>query len=62
MEITERPDGVLEIRPTVAIPASQAWFWTKSWQKREQEADADIAAGRVTSYDDVDSFLADLPS
>jgi len=62
VEITERSDGVLEIRPTVAIPANQAWFWTDAWQKREREADADIAAGRVTSYDDVDALLDDLPS
>ena len=62
VEITERPDGVLEIRPTLAIPASQAWFWTEAWQKREREADADIAAGRVTTYDDVDAFVDDLPS
>jgi hypothetical protein len=62
VEITERPDGVLEIRPTLAIPANQAWFWTDAWQKREREADADIAAGRVTAYDDVDALLDDLPS
>jgi bifunctional DNA-binding transcriptional regulator/antitoxin component of YhaV-PrlF toxin-antitoxin module len=62
VEITERPDGVLEIRPTLAIPANQAWFWTDAWQKREREADADIAAGRLTAYDDVDALLDDLPS
>ena len=62
VEITERSDGVLEIRPTVAIPANQAWFWTDAWQKREREADADIAAGRVASYHDVDALVDDLPS
>ncbi len=60
VEITEREDGVLEIRPQVAVPASQAWFWTESWQQREREADEDIAAGRVTTYDDAESFLTDL--
>jgi hypothetical protein len=62
VEITERDDGVLEIRPQVAIPARQAWFWTESWQQREREADRDIAAGRVTTYDDADSLLAGLDS
>ncbi len=60
VEVTERDDGVLEVRPTVAVPASQAWFWTKAWQQREAEADADVAAGRVTAYDDIESMLADL--
>lgn len=62
VEVTERSDGVLEIRPTVAVPAHQAWFWTEPWQARERAADEDVAAGRVTSYDDAESFLADLPS
>jgi antitoxin PrlF len=29
------------------IPAAQAWFWTKSWQDGEVEADDDIKAGRT---------------
>jgi bifunctional DNA-binding transcriptional regulator/antitoxin component of YhaV-PrlF toxin-antitoxin module len=68
VEISEREDGVLELRPTLAVPASQAWFWSDEWQRREREADADIAAGRVSRYDDVDDFvkgldeLADEPS
>jgi bifunctional DNA-binding transcriptional regulator/antitoxin component of YhaV-PrlF toxin-antitoxin module len=62
VEVTERDDGVLEIRPTVAVPSHQAWFWTEAWQQREREADADIAAGRVTTSTDADSFLTDLPA
>ena len=60
VEITEREDGVWEIRPQLAIPASQAWFWTDSWQQREHEADDDIAAGRVTTHEDSETFLAAL--
>lgn len=60
VEITERGDGVLEIRPQVAIPASQTWFWTEDWQRREREASEGLAAGRFTDHDGVDSFLADL--
>ena len=40
--------------------SSQKWFWTEEWQRMEAEADADIAAGRVSRFDDIDSFLADL--
>ena len=44
----------------VPVPASQAWFWTDAWQARERQVDEDLAAGRVTSYDDGESFLASL--
>ncbi|GLY06033.1 AbrB family transcriptional regulator [Actinoplanes sp. NBRC 101535] len=60
VEITERSDGVLELRPTIAIPASQQWFWEKRWQEGERRADADIAAGRTTTYENVDDFMDSL--
>ena len=60
VEVTEREDGVIEIRPQVSVPASQTWFWTDAWQARERQADEALAAGRVTSYDDGESFLASL--
>jgi bifunctional DNA-binding transcriptional regulator/antitoxin component of YhaV-PrlF toxin-antitoxin module len=60
VEITERPDGVLEVRPAVAVPASQAWFWTEERQLREREVDAHVAAGEVTTFNDIDDFLQHL--
>lgn len=60
VEVAERDDGVIELRPTVAVPAEQRWFWTERWQAMERQADADIAAGRVAQFDTVDDFLADL--
>jgi antitoxin MazE len=62
VEITERPDGVLEVRPAVPVPASQAWFWTEERQRREQEVDAHVADGNVMTFDDVDDFLKHLDS
>lgn len=60
VEITEREDGVIEVRPAVAVPSTQAWFWTPEWQRREQEVDGHVAAGRVTSFDGDDAFSAHL--
>jgi hypothetical protein len=37
-----------------------AWFWTPEWQEKERAADADIAAGRVTTYANDEEFLASL--
>lgn len=60
VEITEREDGVIEVRPLVAIPATQTWFWTKDWQSREREVDEHLARGEVTRHADVDAFLGHL--
>ena len=60
VRIVERDDGVIELHPQVAIPADQAWFWTERWQAMEVEADADVAAGRVTRHASGDAFLGHL--
>ena len=58
LEVTEREDGVLELRAALPVPAEQAWFWTQRWQEREREVDAHVAADQVAVHDDVDDFLA----
>ena len=45
VEVTERDDGVIELRPVLPVDADQRWFWTDRWQAMEREADAEIAAG-----------------
>jgi hypothetical protein len=60
VEIIEREDGVLELHPSLPVPANQRWFWTDRWQRREGEVDADVAAGRVSVHDDGDALLKHL--
>lgn len=60
LEITEREDGVLELRSALPVPADQAWFWNKHWQEREREVDTHVAAGEVSVHADVDSFLTHI--
>ena len=43
----EVKDGALVIRPVKVVPTSQEYFYTKEWQAKEAEANADIAAGRI---------------
>jgi bifunctional DNA-binding transcriptional regulator/antitoxin component of YhaV-PrlF toxin-antitoxin module len=62
LEVIEREDGVFELRPTLPVPADQAWFWTEGWQRMEREADEDIAAGRLGRAVDVEEFLEHLRS
>jgi antitoxin MazE len=61
VEVFER-EGEIVLRPQVAVPADQAWFWTERWQQMEREADDAIAAGRTVTVEDVEEFLADLDS
>jgi hypothetical protein len=42
------------------VDKSQAYFWTKRWQKGEREADEDMKAGRVKSFDSVGELIKDL--
>jgi len=60
LEITDRPDGVIELRPTLPVPVEDMWFWKPGHQAAEQEAEDDLAAGRYRDFEDAESFLADL--
>ena len=60
VEITERDDGVLELRPSLPVPADQRWFWTEDRQRREHEVDAHVAAGEVQVHPDGDALLEHL--
>lgn len=46
--------------PKKLVDKSQAYFWTKRWQEAEKEADEDIRAGRVKTFESVDELIEDL--
>ena len=46
--------------PKKLVDKSQAYFWTRRWQEGEREADEDIKAGRVKTFDSVDELVKDL--
>jgi len=50
-------DGKVVLTPAALVPRDQMWFWTPKWQAREAEADADLAAGSSTTYDNDEEFL-----
>ncbi len=65
--IDELPDNAVEgagvlLRGIIKGPIDpdQAWFWTPEWQAKEQEADADKAAGRVERFESDEAFMAAL--
>jgi bifunctional DNA-binding transcriptional regulator/antitoxin component of YhaV-PrlF toxin-antitoxin module len=49
--------GVIELRPHVAVPASQAWYWQPAWQEGERAVDKHVAAGHVEAAENIDEFL-----
>jgi hypothetical protein len=60
VKLIEHDDGRVELVPVVAIPADQSWFWTDRWQAMEREADAEIAAGRVTVVEGIEGLISHL--
>jgi AbrB family looped-hinge helix DNA binding protein len=60
IKLVEHENGRIELIPVVAVPADQAWFWTERWQAMEREANADVAAGRVTVVDGADELIEHL--
>ncbi len=45
---------------TIKVPREQAWFWSPEWQKKEMEADSDLASNRYKDFDRFVDLLKDL--
>jgi AbrB family looped-hinge helix DNA binding protein len=48
------------LTPKRLIDKSQTYFWSEAWQQAEQEAQDDIAQGRIESHESVDDLIAAL--
>ncbi|MBI4232887.1 MAG: AbrB/MazE/SpoVT family DNA-binding domain-containing protein [Chloroflexi bacterium] len=53
-------DGEIVLRVKKLVDKEQAWFWTRRWQEGEREAEEDIRAGRVHSFDNAKEAIAFL--
>ena len=62
LEVPANLVGVLAeyLRETLSVSEDQAWFWSEEWQAGEREAEADIIAGRVQTFETIEDLLADL--
>ena len=52
--------GRVIVSRALVIPPDQAWFWSQRWQRLERQAQADIDADEVVTFDSVDEALAFL--
>ena len=59
-KIKEVLDFACFIKAKDAIDPSQAYFWTKKWQRMEQEADRDKTIGNVIGDGTTDGLLMEL--
>ena len=48
------------LRPVIAIPKDQAFFWSKHWQADEKQVQADIENKKINSTDNKDILFKDL--
>jgi AbrB family looped-hinge helix DNA binding protein len=52
--------GHLVLLPKQVIDKEQTWFWAEGWQAAEREAEEDLRAGRVETFDTLDDLITDL--
>jgi hypothetical protein len=65
--VDELPEGAVNgagvlLRGIIDGPLDpdQSWFWTPDWRRKEQQAEADKAAGNADRFDSDEDFLAAL--
>ena len=44
-------NGQIVLRVKKLVDKEQAWFWTRRWQEGEREAEDDLRAGRIHTFD-----------
>lgn len=59
LEITLEDDKIV-IKPVLIIDRAQSWFWSKEWQDKEKEVEADIKAGRINKADGFEDLIEKL--
>ncbi len=52
----------LVLTPKKVMDKDQKYFWSAEWQAAEREAEADLRAGRVKLFDNVEDLVKELNS
>lgn len=48
------------LKPVIAVPREQAYFWTEKWQAEEKRVDREIKAGKIKSAEAPRQLFEDL--
>lgn len=60
IEFTITDAGEVLLRGMTSVPTDQRWFWEAEWQAGEREASAQIKAGDVEVFEDIDAMFASV--
>jgi len=52
--------GEIILRPVIAIPKEQSYFWSAKWQEEEKQVQADIKNNKINSAQTKDQLFKDL--
>ncbi|MCF6159482.1 MAG: AbrB/MazE/SpoVT family DNA-binding domain-containing protein [wastewater metagenome] len=58
----EVKNGEIVVKPIKLIPKDQQYFYTPEWQKKEKEADSDLARKKRKEFKSVDDLIKELHS
>jgi len=59
LDVTIEDDQII-LRPVVAVPKDQAYFWSKEWQQDEKQIQSDIESDKIKSAQSKDELFKDL--
>lgn len=59
LEVDVEGDHII-LRPVIAIPKDQAYFWTQEWQSEERQIQSDIESNNIKSAESTDELFKDL--
>lgn len=59
LEVEVDGDHII-LRPVVAVPKDQAYFWSKKWQEEEKQVQSDIENDKIHSTDAKEELFGDL--
>lgn len=52
--------GNIIMKPVIAIPREQAYFWTDKWQEEEKKVNEEIKTGKINSAETPEELFEDL--
>lgn len=59
LEVEVEGDQIV-LRPVVAVPKDQAYFWTSEWQNEERQVQSAIESDKIKSANSKDELFEDL--
>ena len=59
LDVTVEDDQII-LRPVVAVPKDQVYFWSKEWQQDEKQIQSNIENDKIKSAQSKDELFKDL--